>query len=131
MTRKRAIKEALGGKMSEYAPKSIGFPGAVKRKGLSASKARISSAIQPGLGGQLSRRVASGAISESQAQRTATQRDLLKEAFGSDWRTQVFGKGGATGVAGPFALGQIRAKRSKALRLARTKVQGSGGTSAP
>jgi hypothetical protein len=47
-----------------------------------------------GLGGQLSRRVQSGAITQEQAQRTQQQRQTLEKAFGSDWRKKVFGDRG-------------------------------------
>lgn len=67
------------------------------------------------LGRQLSRRVASGAISREQAEKTASQRATLKKALGSDWRTQVFGKGGAREIGGPFASREVAAKRSTAL----------------
>lgn len=87
--------------------------------------------MQPGLGTQLSNRVSSGAITQQQAQQTAQQRRLFEAAFGQDWRKKVFGKGGAKGISGPFAAGQIRAMRSKALERARAKVRGSGGTTAP
>jgi len=51
------------------------------------------------LGRQLSRRVASGAIDQAQAQRTANQRQLLKWAFGKDWRTQIGGGPGNVRLA--------------------------------
>lgn len=73
------------------------------------------------LGAQLRGRVQSGAIDQAQGQRTARQRQLLQKAFGPDWRTKVYGQGGAKGVTGSFAPGQIRAKRSAALERARRK----------
>lgn len=128
--RRTSIQKALNGGISAYAPKSIAFPGAVPRKGLSASQDRVKDAMQPSLGAQLSKRVSSGAISEQQAQRTSQQRALLKRAFGDDWRSQVFGQGGAKGINGPFSTSQVRTKRIQALEQARAKVRGSGGTTA-
>ncbi len=45
-------------------------------------------------GGQLARRVESGAITGDQAQKTMQQRQTLQKAFGPDWRTKVFGDRG-------------------------------------
>ena len=73
------------------------------------------------LGKQLSSRVASGAITRKQAQETARQRQTFKAMFGPDWRTHVFGQGGAKGVEGPFSIAQIRTDRSQALQKARAK----------
>lgn len=53
--------------------------------------AAIGQAQQPGFGRQLSSRVASGAITQQQAQRTQRQRQLLENSLGSDWRQQVYG----------------------------------------
>jgi len=82
----------------------------------------LSGNYQPGLGKQLSQRVRSGAIGQGQAQTVARQRQLLQKAFGSDWRTQVFGKGGAKGISGPFAQRQVAAKRSAGLERAKRKL---------
>lgn len=82
----------------------------------------VGAAMQPKLGAQLSNRVQSGAIDQSQAQRTAQQRGLLRKAFGSDWRTKVFGAGGAKGQSGPFSKAEILAKRSQALSRAKRKL---------
>jgi hypothetical protein len=78
--------------------------------------------MQPRLGAQLSNRVASGRISQSQGQKTAQQRQMLAKAFGSDWRDKVFGQGGAKGISGPFATAQVRTKRSQALERAKRKL---------
>lgn len=82
----------------------------------------VGQAVQPKLGAQLSNRVQGGAITQAQAQETAGQRDLLRKAFGSDWRTKVFGAGGAKGVQGPFSKAEILAKRSQALSRAKRKL---------
>lgn len=82
----------------------------------------VSQGYQPKLGQQLSNRVQSGVISGAQAQKTAGQRDLLRKAFGSDWRSQVFGKGGARGVQGSFSKADILAKRSQAISRAKRKL---------
>lgn len=74
------------------------------------------------VGKQLQGRVQSGAINSGQAQTVARQRAMLQKAFGSDWRTKVFGQGGAKGISGPFAQSQIRAKRSAALGRAKRKL---------
>lgn len=42
-------------------------------------------------GAQLARRVASGAISQEQADRTMKERQTLKKAFGPNWRDKAFG----------------------------------------
>lgn len=82
----------------------------------------VGAGMQPKLGAQLSNRVQSGAINQGQAQRTAQQRGLLRKAFGSDWRTKVFGAGGARGQSGPFSKAEILAKRSQALARAKRKL---------
>ena len=74
------------------------------------------------VGNQLKGRVQSGAISGSQAQQTARQRQLLQKAFGSDWRMKVFGQGGAKGISGPFAQRQVAAKRQQGLARAKKKL---------
>jgi hypothetical protein len=124
MSRKGLIKKALEGAQ----PKSIAYPGAVPRKAIRARQSPVGGAVQPKLGAQLSKRVSSGAISQKQASQTARQRRLLENAYGQDWRSKVFGQGGAKGIAGPFAGRQIAAKRSQA--LARAKRKYNGGTAA-
>jgi hypothetical protein len=71
--------------------------------------------------------VQSGAITGSQARQTLQERQTFKKAFGDDWRTQVFGKGGAKGVTGTFAKGQVTADRSQMLAKARAKLGGGVG----
>lgn len=83
---------------------------------------RVGGAMQPKLGAQLSNRVQNGAINQGQASKVAKQRQLLQKAFGSDWRTKVFGQGGAKGVSGPFAQSQVRNKRNAALSRAKRKL---------
>lgn len=82
----------------------------------------VGAGIQPKLGAQLSNRVQSGAIGQAQAGKVAQQRAMLQKAFGSDWRTKVFGQGGAKGISGPFAKGRVNAKRSAALERAKRKL---------
>jgi len=72
--------------------------------------------------------VDSGAITGAQARKTAQDRQLFQKAFGDDWRTKVFGQGGAKGISGPFAEGKVRTVRSRALQRAQRKVRGNGGT---
>lgn len=88
----------------------------------------LSGNFQAALGAQLSRRVQSGAIDQNQARKVAGQRALLAKAYGPDWRTKVFGKGGAKGISGPFARGIVAGKRNQALQRAKRKL--NGGTSA-
>lgn len=82
----------------------------------------VGGAMQPKLGAQLSNRVQSGAIGQGQAQKVAGQRQMLQKAFGSDWRKQVFGAGGAKGISGPFAQRQVAAKRAQGLARAKRKL---------
>lgn len=84
----------------------------------------VSGAIQPRLGAQLSQRVKSGVIDQAQAEKTARQRQTLKKAFGSDWRSKVYAGGGAREIreGGPFASRQIAAERAKGLARARRKL---------
>jgi hypothetical protein len=76
---------------------------------------------------QLQRKVQSGALSRSQASQTAKERQTFKAAFGDDWRTQVFGQGGAKGVTGSFGRPQVAADRSQALAKAKAKLGGGIG----
>lgn len=76
------------------------------------------------LGKQLRGRVQSGAIDPAQAQKTARQRQLLKKAFGSDWRSDVYAGSGVKEIrqGGPFANRQIAAERAKGLQRAKRKL---------
>jgi|GEM_PF-5945044 len=76
---------------------------------------------------QLQKRVQSGAITGSRARQTLQERQTLKKAFGDDWRTQVFGRGGAKGITGTFGERQVAATRSQALDKARAKLGGGIG----
>lgn len=46
------------------------------------------------IGGQLERRVSSGAIDMAQAKKVAGQRQTLRKAYGKDWRNKVYGDTG-------------------------------------
>lgn len=130
--RRKQIREALsrgpaGARTLPAGLPPIRFPSSL-RSAARASTLRqpgspgVGGAVQPGLGAQLSNRVQSGAINQGQAQKVAQQRQMLKKAFGSDWRTKVFGKGGARGASGPFAQGQVNAKRRQGLERAKRKL---------
>jgi len=105
-------------------------------------KARIGGQALPGPGGrQLQARVASGAITQEQAQKTMQQRQTLAKALGSNWRDklQVGGKSFAQvnkqlkANPGNAKLAAIRKKlvenRSKVLTSARSG--GAGKKKAP
>jgi hypothetical protein len=85
-----------------------------KRRGISSAKAPV--------GKQLAHRVQTGAITKKEANQTAYERQVLRQAFGENWREKVFGKGGAQGIKGPFAKAVIRKKRSRALERVRGGV---------
>lgn len=104
----------------------------------------VGQAAMPGPGGrQLAAKVASGAITQEQADRTMKQRQTLKKALGPDWRDKlsVGGKSfaqvnkGLKANPGNAKLAAIRQKlvsnRAKVLAGARSKGQGGGGTEAP
>jgi hypothetical protein len=76
------------------------------------------------LGAQLRGRVQSGTITGAQAQKTARQRQLLKKAFGPNWREDVYAGSGAkeVGDRGPFAKRQVAAERAKGLARAERKL---------
>jgi hypothetical protein len=74
-----AARTGIGGQ-------AIGQQRRAVRRSPSTSGPSIAPAAQPGLGRQLSRRVASGEIDQAQAQRTAKERRELEGAYGSDWR---------------------------------------------
>lgn len=99
-------------------PKGAARASAIRQPGSPS----VGEAMQPKLGAQLSNRVQSGAISQGQAGKVAQQRRMLQKAFGSNWRKQVFGAGGAKGVSGPFAQAQIRTKRAQGLARAKRKL---------
>lgn len=84
----------------------------------------VGGAVQPKLGAQLSNRVQNGAIGQGQAQKVAKQRAMLQKAFGSDWRSRVYGQGGAKGLkaSGPFGTAAVRTKRNAALERAKRKL---------
>lgn len=95
----------------------------------------IGSAVQPDLGQQLSRRVASGAIDQQQAEQVAHDRALLEQVYGPNWRDRVFGGAGvvrglredvAAHGANEFGakakLGELTARRKRLLDKARERV---------
>jgi hypothetical protein len=95
-------------------------------KGLGAPKQGVGGNFQAGLGEQLSNRVSSGAVTQQGASQTAQERQVLAQAYGPNWRTKVFGQGGAKGISGSFAQNVIRQKRARALDRARKKVGSVG-----
>jgi hypothetical protein len=104
-----------------------------------AKKPALDNGVIASLGKQLTNKVQSGQLSRGQATKVKDQRVLLQKAFGDNWRVKVYGKGGAKGIGGPFARGQVAAKRSAALERAKTKLATggpnitlkNGGTEAP
>ena len=113
--------------------------GAAKGKGVG-----IGNAAMPGPGGrQLAAKVASGAITQEQADRTMKQRQTLAKALGPDWREKLSVGGQSFAQVnkqlkanpGNAKLAAIRQKlvanRSKVLAGARSKAKGDGGTEAP
>lgn len=113
--------------------------GAANGKGVGVGNAAL-----PGPGGrQLAAKVASGAITQEQADRTMKQRQTLAKALGPNWRDklQVGGKSFAQvnkqlkANPGNAKLAALRKKlvenRSKVLSGAQQKLQGGGGTEAP
>ncbi len=132
--RRKQIREALGKAMTpprgprgaggiepgQRMPQPMRFPQVAPRPQGPRQGAPLRAPINPGA--QLKSRVQSGAISGEQAQKTARQRQLLKNAFGSDWRKQIFGAGGARGIKGPFAQRQVAAKRQQGLERAKRKL---------
>lgn len=99
-------------------PKPMRFPQVGPQR--PQSNEGLNAPVNPGA--QLRNRVQSGAISGGQAQKVARQRQLLQKAFGTDWRKQVFGQGGAKGISGPFAQRQVAAKRQQSLERAKRKL---------
>lgn len=89
----------------------------------------IGQSNQAQLGQQLTNRVNSGRISQEQAEKTAQQRQTLKKAFGSDWRSQVYAGSGVKEIreGGPFANRQVAAERAKGLERAKRKLRGGVG----
>lgn len=95
------------------------------------------------LGGQLQRRVKSGAIDQAQAEQTARQRQTFKAAFGPDWRAKVYGDRGyaqrtrtalAKNPDNPQVAAlnkQLMARRQQMLEAARAKSPGNAGQGAP
>lgn len=75
------------------APKVRGVGAQGKGKGqLNGKGIGLGGQALPGPGGgQLARRVQSGAITQEQADQTLQQRQTLQKAFGKDWRQKVFG----------------------------------------
>lgn len=67
----------------------VGGGASINRKAVGQD--RHSRAGGGNLGDQLQGRVASGAITLEQAQRTARERDQMQAAYGKNWRSHVFG----------------------------------------
>jgi hypothetical protein len=96
-------------------------------------KAGIGAGGQVGLGHQLTRRVQSGAITQSRAQQTAQQRQVLTKAFGSNWREKLGGAGAMRqartaaqggGFGAKADLAKLLQKRQQLLATARGKGKG-------
>ncbi len=103
-------------------------------------KAAIERAPAPQLGAQLSSRVDSGAITRGQAQDTAAERDTFKRAYGSNWRSVVYGEdlkalrsGAASSPKYKAANKALMQRRALMLEHAKAINSGksSGGTTAP
>jgi hypothetical protein len=138
MNRREKVLQGMGASGGTAAPggrraqikKALAKPGTVppmRFPQVGAQKPRQGTSLpnpSGGLGRQLSNRVASGAVSASQAKRTMQQRQTLKKAFGSDWRSKVYAGGGAKEISegGPFAKRQIAAERAKGLARAKRKL---------
>lgn len=127
--RRNQIKAALG----QGQPRGPGgrseLPGNTKpmpfpRVGPQGPRQNMTLAAPVKLGAQLQGRVQSGAIDQAQAQKTARQRLMLKKAFGSNWREDVYAGSGAkeVGDRGPFAMRQVAAERAKGLQRAKRKL---------
>lgn len=86
----------------------------------------VDNGVIASLGKQLSNKVQSGDLTKGKATKVASQRKLLQNAFGDNWRVKVYGKGGAKGIGGPFAQGQVAADRSKAITQAKNKLNVGG-----
>lgn len=101
----------------------------------------VGAAALPGPGGrQLAARVASGAITQEQAQRTMKQRQTLEKAYGKDWRSKISAAAGGKTFAqvrkglaknpGNAKLAALNKKllegRKAALEAARKKNAGGG-----
>lgn len=98
--------------------------GAVRGPNIGGNSSPVGPATQPRLGRQLSGRVQSGAIDQAQALKVAKQRQTLKKAFGSDWRSKIYAGSGPKEIrqGGPFANRQIAAERAKGLARAKKKL---------
>lgn len=86
----------------------------------------IDNGVIASLGKQLTNKVQSGDLTRGKATKVASQRKLLQNAFGDNWRVKVYGKGGATGIGGPFAGGEVAADRQKAITAAKNKLNVGG-----
>lgn len=123
------------------APAGRGARGRGQGKGKGGGKMGIGGAALPGPGGrQLAARVASGAITQEQAQRTMQQRRTLQKAFGKNWREKIAASAGGKTFAevnkglkanpkDPKLVAlrkKLLAGRKAALELARAKNKGEG-----
>jgi len=127
------IQRLPAGGLPQQASQQQRGPLAPGRPGRRVGQARVSGAMQPGLGNQLSRRVAAGEIDQTQAQRTSNERAELKTAFGPDWRQKIYGEDVQAlrqGLAGAHkgdpryqgAMKVVMDARKKALERARAKA---------
>lgn len=130
--RRKQIREALGqarkqptgpGGQTEI-PQRMPRPQRFPQVGSQTPRRSASLSAPVKLGAQLQGRVQSGAIDQAQAQKTARQRLMLKKAFGSNWREDVYAGSGAkeVGDRGPFAMRQVAAERAKGLQRAKRKL---------
>lgn len=87
---------------------------------------------QPGLGHQLTRRVQSGQITQERAQKTAGQRGLLQKAYGSDWRSKVYGDRGYAqrtrkALAANPGSKRLQALNSQLMKLRQQRLKAAPG----
>jgi hypothetical protein len=127
--RGKKIESAVADQARSRATRDGGTPAPSIDPGYSHTPQRpqpsIAEGVNTNIGAQLSRRVSSGAIDNSQAQQVASDRLVLERAFGPKWREHVFGnpKGAkglpSYGYAGGSEVNQLR---SSALKRAKAKL---------
>lgn len=117
--RRKQIRDALA---NPGAVRPKRFPQVGQQSPKPGTRAALVNPAQ--VGGQLAGRVASGAIKPAKARQVRGERQMLRKAFGSDWRSQVFGQGGAKGLRsqGGFGTAAVRTKRNQALQRAKRKL---------
>lgn len=92
--RASAQQQAIAGRIGTTTAAKAQVTGAARSTAASGTQTGLGQNYQAGFGQQLSSRVSSGTIDQGRAKQTASERALLEQAYGANWRHHVYGDRG-------------------------------------